>query len=82
MSECKEKLINTDFIKKIYIDEGKENYSVIVTSSPDDRNTICMSETIIKSYSYNENNKRAVKEEVKEYLRNLTNLINNKMYKV
>ena len=75
MSENRECLINSEFVSRVHIEETSEKYSIIVSVSDNTSYTL-------RSLLYNENNKKPVKEEAKEYLRNLANQINNKMYKV
>jgi hypothetical protein len=76
MSENREHLINSEFVSLAYIEETSEKYSIIVSVVSDNTSYT------LRSLLYNENNKKPVKEEAKEYLRNLANQINNKMYKV
>ena len=75
MSENRECLINSEFVSRVHIEETSEKYSIIVSVSDNTSYTL-------RSLLYNENNRKSVKEEAKEYLRNLANQINNKMYKV
>ena len=77
MSENREYLINSEFVSRVHIEETSEKYSIIVIVSVIDNTSYTL-----RNLLYNENNKKSVKEEAKEYLRNLANQINNKMYKV